>query len=198
MATYLILCVGLVILFVASVVARKEMTPVEGRVAIPDGKKGRGLASVVVMLNGGEYSTVTKIDGKFTFHDVETGIYLLEVNAVDLAFPQMKVKVDKSAGSISVVEYKFPGASRTPASHPIELIALIKLKYFHDPPRFSIMGMIMGNPMIILMAFSAGIIFLFPKMLANMDPEAMKEFEKAQGEEDPMAAMKKMLGLGDE
>ena len=198
MAVYLVLCVGLVILLTMPVMAQEKVAPVEGRVSIPDGKKGKGLASVVVMLNGGEYSTMTRSDGKFTFHDVETGIYLLEVNDIHLAFPQMKVKVDRSTDSISVVEYKFPGASRTQATHPIELMALTKLKYFHDPPRFSIIGMIMGNPMILLMAFSAGILFLFPKMLANMDPEAMKEFEKAQGEEDPMAAMKKMLGLGDE
>jgi hypothetical protein len=183
---------GLILL--SSSAMAQESVPIEGRVVVPDGKKGRGLASIKVVLNGGEYSTVTRADGKFTFHDVEMGIYLLEVNAVQLAFPQMKVKVDDKS-SISVVEYKFPGASRTPATHPIELMALTKLKYFHDPPRFSIIGMIMGNPMIILMAFSAGIIFLFPKMLSSMDPEAMKEFEKAQGEEDPMAAIKKMMGL---
>ena len=186
-------------LFWCSLVAADDnLVTVEGRVTIPDGKKGLGLASVGVTLNGGDYSTTSRKDGKFTFHNVDTGIYLLEVNAVNLAFPQMKVKVDKAEGTISVVEYKFPGASRTTAAHPIELVALTKLKYFHDPPRFSIIGMIMGNPMIILMAASAGIIFMFPKMLAGMDPEAMKEFEKAQSEEDPMEAMKKMLGMSSE
>ena len=72
-------------------------------------------------------------------------------------------------------------------------MALTKLKYFHDPPRISIIGMIMGNPMIILMAF-CGIISSSPRCFQH-DPEAMKEFEKAQGEEDPMAAIKKMMGL---
>jgi hypothetical protein len=141
---------------------------------------------------------MSRHDGSFSFYDVQDGIYLLEAHAVELAFPQMKVKVDRNnadGGVVNAVEYKYPGASRTPATHPMNLVALTPLQYFHNPPRFSIMGMIMGNPMIILMAVGAGAMFLFPKMLNTMDPEAMKDFEKMQSEaEDPMAALKKMLG----
>ena len=54
----------------------------------------------------------------------------------------------------------------------------------------------MGNPMILIMALSAGLMFIFPKMLQNMDPEAMKEFEKVQETEDPMEALKKMMSIG--
>ena len=171
---------------------------VEGALVIPGGT--RTLANTRVVLNGGEYSSLSSLDGSFTFYDVDAGIYLLEVLCVEFAFPQMKVKIenyeDNTAGSISVVEYKYPGANRTPGTHPIKLVALTPLKYFQDPPRFNILGFLMGNPMILITVLSAGMMYLFPKMLQNMDPEAMKEFEKVQETEDPMEALKKMMSLG--
>ncbi len=158
------------------------------------------VSNIRVVLNGGEYTSLSRQDGSFAFYNVDTGIYLLEVMSVEFAFPQMKVKVDKDkdGGTVNVVEYKYPGANRTPATHPIRLVALTPLKYFQDPPRFSILGFIMGNPMILLMGLSGGLMFLFPKMLQNMDPEAMKQFEEAQNQEDPMAAIKKMMSMGSE
>ena len=174
---------------------------VEGSLVIPGGRKT--LPNTRVVLNGGEYSSLSRADGSFTFYNVDAGIYLLEVLCVEFAFPQIKVKIVKGEEydggdeeTISVVEYKYPGANRTPGSHPIKLIALTPLKYFQDPPRFNIFGFIMGNPMILIMALSAGLMFIFPKMLQNMDPEAMKEFEKVQETEDPMEALKKMMSVG--
>ena len=38
---YLILCVNLLILIITLVTADEKVTPVEGRVVIPDGKKGK-------------------------------------------------------------------------------------------------------------------------------------------------------------
>lgn len=170
----------------------------EGTLVIPGLEKK--VSNIRVVLNGGEYTSLSRQDGSFAFYNVDTGIYLLEVMSVEFAFPQMKVKVDKDkdGGTINVVEYKYPGANRTPATHPIRLVALTPLKYFQDPPRFSILGFIMGNPMILLMGLSGGLMFLFPKMLQNMDPEAMKQFEEAQNQEDPMAAIKKMMSMGSE
>ena len=44
---------GLILL--SSSAMAQESVPIEGRVVVPDGKKGRGLASIKVVLNGGEY-----------------------------------------------------------------------------------------------------------------------------------------------
>ena len=151
-----------------------------------------------MVLNGGQYSTLTRSDGKFTFHDVDTGIYLLEVNDIHLAFPQMKVKVDRSTDSISVVEYKFPGASRTQATHPIELMALTKLKYFHDPASLQYYWDDNGQPHDPPHGFLCWYTLPFPEDVGEHGSGGHERVRKAQGEEDPMAAMKKMLGLGDE
>lgn len=194
-ARALAILLGLLVCLV-SVLSMDANVNVEGTLVIPGLEKK--VSNIRVVLNGGEYSSTSRQDGSFAFYDVETGIYLLEAMSVEFAFPQMKVKVDKGkdGGTINVVEYKYPGANRTPGTHPIRLVALTPLKYFHDPPRFSILGFIMGNPMILLMGLSGGLMFLFPKMLQNMDPEAMKQFEEAQNQEDPMAAIKKMMNMG--
>ena len=43
----------------------------------------------------GEYSSLSRADGSFTFYNVDAGIYLLEVLCVEFAFPQIKVKIVK-------------------------------------------------------------------------------------------------------
>ena len=47
--------------------------PVEGRIEIPGGSWSVGNQEIT--LNGGEYSTLTRFDGSFIFHDVPTGKY---------------------------------------------------------------------------------------------------------------------------
>ena len=67
-------------------------------------------------------------------------------------FPQMKIKVDASEKSISVVEYKYPGAKRLQASHPLLITAVSPVTYFQRPASFSLMGLLMGNPMMTVLA----------------------------------------------
>ena len=79
------------------------------------------------------------------------GVYLLDVSSIHDIFPQMKIKVSAEDGKISVIEYKYLGAKSIRSSYPIILTALGPLKYFKERQPFSILGMILGNPMIILM-----------------------------------------------
>ena len=179
----------------------------------------QAVGNIKVSLNGGEYTTYTLTDGTFHFHNVPAGIYYLDVHAIHLHYPSAKIKVvldgsvarrkeetpitpEGSAmtadgtGYISVVEFKYPGATRLPASYPIVLQAIAPLAYFQPVQKLSILGILLGNPMMVIMLVLGGGMVL---MLQNIDPETMKEIQaqqKAQGQEDPMKQIQKMMNGG--
>ncbi len=184
----------LLLLALATVLSASEVKlPIEGRLRIPHGGP---VGNIKIVLNRDEYITMSRADGNFTFPDVESGIYLMEVLSINEVYSQVKLKVDKVSKTVNVIEYKYPGAARTTSTYPIELTALTPMRYFHKPPEFSIWGLIRGNPMIIMMVLSAGLMFALPQMLKNLDPDAMKELEEMQqNQENPMDALKSMFNM---
>ena len=60
-----------------------------------------------------------------------------------------------------------------PSSHPIRAQALYPIRYFQQRQPFSIVGLIMGNPMMALMVVMFGLVMLNPKMMQG-DKEQMK------------------------
>lgn len=187
---------GIVVAISAEVsVAPAQSMPIEGTISIPDGVTVP--ANFRVHLDGDKYSAMTNVAGAFKFYDVPSGIYLLDVASVNHLFPQIKVKVSAQNGTINVVEYKYPGAKRVPAPYPIVLAAIIPLSYFQVRQKFSILGMIMGNPMMLMMLVSLCVVMYFPKMMSGMDPEAMKELQKeAEMSGDPMSKLLGAMGMG--
>jgi hypothetical protein len=90
---------------------------------------------------------LTAVDGTFIFHDISTGVYLVDVLDVQYHFSQLKIKVAaetdqvhlaceytllESAVSIqvNVVDYKYPGATKQPGQYPLQFKAHAPLKYF--------------------------------------------------------------------
>ena len=53
------------------------------------------------------------------------------------------------------VEYKYPGAKRIPAEYPLNIKPLAPVIFFQKPKSFSILGMIMANPMMLMMGLMA-------------------------------------------
>jgi hypothetical protein len=110
-------------------------------------------------------------------------------------FPQAKIKVEAETKQISVVEYKYPGAKRAPISHPIVLTALTPVNYFQVRPPLSIMNMIMGNPMMLMMIASFGLLLVFPYLTAGLDEEQLKELQGGADAQDPMKNLKTLFGM---
>eukprot|EP01031_Cornospumella_fuschlensis_P011595 gene11595-14165_t len=131
-----------------------------GKVVLPDGNP---IAGSPVSLNSGEYTVTSRIDGSFTFYDVSSGIYSLDVYSTAFHFPQLKLKVSTENATVSVVEYKYPGAARISAPYPIIISAIAPIQYEIPKPPFSLLGMLMGNPMILMMIFMGGMAFIMPK-----------------------------------
>ena len=124
------------------------------------------------------------------------GVYLLDVSDIRATYPQMKIKLSAENGTVTVVEYKYVGAKRVPAAYPIVITAIMPNKYFQTRPPISIIGLITGNPMIIMMLFALVTIVAFPNMMAGLSPEDLQELKKSQGSGDPMKELSKLMGVG--
>jgi hypothetical protein len=190
----LLLSAHLCIIALDEKVERPLSVPIEGKVIIPT---GASTANYEVTLNGQQHSTLCRMDGTFTFHDIPSGIYLLDVSAIGEYFPQIKLKVSAEEGLISAVEYKYPGAKRIPADYPVVLKAIAPVVFFQKKPSMSIMSMLMANPMMLMMVFFLGVVSYLPSILKGIPQEELDEMTKNQaGTADPMEAMKKLMGMG--
>jgi hypothetical protein len=180
------------LLALAAIAFGVKTMPIEGRLTIPGGQSAAG---ITVTLNGEQFMTLSRADGSFVFPRVPSGIYSLDVLAIHEVFSQLKIQVNVEEGVVKAVEYMYPGATKRSATYPLQLNALAPLNYFHVRPPLSIMSFIMGNPMMIIMGFSVLMLAYFPKLLKEMDPEALKAYEQAQKETpDPSEMLKKLLG----
>ncbi|PNF29184.1 Nodal modulator 1 [Cryptotermes secundus] len=63
---------------------------VSGRVLLRTG--GKGIVGAVVLLNG-KTSSVTRADGSYHLENLQAGSYVLQVQAHDMKFPEMNVKI---------------------------------------------------------------------------------------------------------
>lgn len=109
----------------------------------------------------------------------------------------MKIKVNADDKIVNVVEYKYPGAKKAPADYPLNLKALYPIRYYQERPPFSIIGLITGNPMILMMLFMLVIMLIYPKLLQGIDPEEMKQMQEEMNiTGDPYSDLKKMVGIG--
>ena len=172
-----------------------ESHPVEGTVRLRGA--GASLPTTEVVLNGGEYRTYTRPDGGFVFHDVEPGVYLLDVLSVDYIFSQVKLNLPKAGGeAIRCLEYRYPGAAKQPMAYPLELAAHVKQQYFEvrETPG---LHTLFRNPMMLMLLFTGAVVVLMPKMMDNMDPEEMKKMQEQMGAaQDPASMLKNLFGGG--
>lgn len=173
-------------------------------------------------MNGHQYTTYTLRNGSFSFPHVPTGniifdypsnttfstlicniafvglgIYLLEVLSIHDQFSSVKLKVSAETGVIKAAEYKYPGSKRYAIEYPLFMTAIAPVMYFQQHPPFSIIGIILGNPMLIMMAFSFVVVLFIPMLMNNLSEEELKEIqENSPG--DPMKMMQSMLGVPSE
>lgn len=172
-------------------------------------------SNIPIVLNNGEHRTLSRYDGSFVFFHVPSGrkarlslivyfslishpgIYALEVYSLTDHFSQLKLKVSAENNTISVIEYKYPGAPRVAASYPIVLNALAPIQYEVQKPPFSLWGMIMANPMMLMMLFSLVMVVGMPYLMQNMSPEELEEIKRQSAKNgDPMKQLSQLMGGG--
>lgn len=164
---------GSLLVAAVAVAAERVTSVVEGRLTT-----GTALQEVRVVLNNGEYTSIPRQDGTFVFHAVMPGSYLLEVHDVHNLWPMVRLDVSaKSSGKLRAMlthnKFALP--------FPIQIEPLVvKPSYFEVRPPFQWTSMLM-NPMFIMMGVTLLLMVAMPKMMANMDPEQLKELQDMQG-----------------
>ena len=129
------------------------------------------------MLNGGAHRAIPRQDGSFKLHAVPPGTYLLEVLDTQSVWPTVRVDVSASAPGKARALLTH---SRQPLPFPLPLEPLVaKPTFFEKREGFQWSAMLM-NPMVLMMGVTVLIMFVFPKMMANMDPEQLKEMQSMQ------------------
>ncbi|KAL1935198.1 hypothetical protein VTP01DRAFT_4338 [Rhizomucor pusillus] len=138
--------------------------------------------STRAVLDGGKYTALIRADGQFEFNDIAPGSYLLEIQSADFIFPKVRVDIQADDAKVrgAYTQYGSLWDSRGfSLDYPFELRAKATANYFTTPQKFNLLGMF-KNPMFLMIGFSAVMMLVLPKMMANMDPEMMKEMNQAQ------------------
>ncbi|CAO3681982.1 unnamed protein product [Umbelopsis vinacea] len=125
---------------------------------------------------------------------VPNGNYFLEVQSVNYVFPKIRVDVEDEnvRGAYSALGSDW-ATTGYEVPYPFVIKAKADAEYFLKREGFNVMNMF-KNPMMIMMGLSAVMLFALPKMMANINPEDMEEFNKAQTDAQKM--MKDVPGLG--
>ena len=87
--------------------------------------------------------------------------------------------------------YLYLGSGMQPVdcSTSLTLPALAQYQYFESRPPFSPLA-ILKNPMLLMMLFSAGMMWYMPKMMEGMDPEQRAQMEKQMAmQSDPQVSV---------
>ena len=153
-------------------VSKLVKSSVEGRLAaeLP-------LSNVRVVLNGGEYTAIPRQDGTFKLHDVSPGTYLLEIMDTQSVWPTVRLDVSaKESGKMRALLTH----SRQPLPFPLPLEPLVPTPSFFEKREGFQWSAYLMNPMVIMMGVSLLLMVVFPKMMANMDPEQLKEMKAMQ------------------
>ncbi|KAG0260438.1 hypothetical protein BG011_001909 [Mortierella polycephala] len=122
---------------------------------------------------------ITK-DGKFLFPSVPEGTYLLEVQNPQYVYPSVRLIVTEGDTKAHVVSQGTDWSNNDYAMPlPLTLTPRAASSYFIPREGFKL-SYLFANPMMLMMGFSVLMLFLMPKMMANMDPEAMQEMQGMQ------------------
>ncbi|KAG0375656.1 hypothetical protein BGX24_008827 [Mortierella sp. AD032] len=160
----------------ASLAASVDAAVVEGRLlaATFRGRVTRGVSmKTKVLLGGGRYQTPIARDGTFEFPDVAVGTYILEVQSPHLVYSRVRVVVTHSevvAMRVSIGDH----FSNHPHVLPMPLTLRPRPRPIHyiPPEGQKVVGWF-GNPMILMASFSLMMLLIMPRIMANLDADAL-------------------------
>ncbi|ORX98970.1 hypothetical protein K493DRAFT_313391 [Basidiobolus meristosporus CBS 931.73] len=140
-------------------------------------------SNVQVTLNKGEYSAYVAKDGSFKIQNVPAGNWLLEVRDNTYLYPKLRVETGHTGAKGIKVHYYLPNSEweykGSIVPYPLKIVPFKKIDYFMVREGFSIASLF-ANPMMLMMGVSVVMMFLLPKMMDNIDPEALKEIQENQ------------------
>ncbi|KAF9422174.1 hypothetical protein BGZ94_008638 [Podila epigama] len=166
-----------------SLAVSSDAAAVEGRLmgVYFKGRLSRGVSpKTTVLLNGGRFQTGIDRDGVFEFPDVPTGTYILEVQSPYLVYSKVRVSVQADG---RVVPSRVSIGDHWSSQHnelPMPLVLRPRPRPIHyvPPEGAKVMGWF-GNPMILMASFSALMLLLMPRIMANLDENALDQLRSS-------------------
>jgi hypothetical protein len=139
--------------------------------------------------------TYARADGSFKIYNVPSGIHQLDIDSTIYHFGQIKIQLlEEAMDEPKCLEYAFPGASKRAIKYPLVLSPKATKDYFQVKKGFSIFSLL-KNPMVLMMVFSAGMMFVMPKMMEGLDPEEKARMkQQMQAQQDPTKMLSQMWG----
>eukprot|EP01103_Thecamoeba_quadrilineata_P012325 TRINITY_DN314_c1_g1_i1.p1 TRINITY_DN314_c1_g1~~TRINITY_DN314_c1_g1_i1.p1 ORF type:complete len:198 (-),score=24.78 TRINITY_DN314_c1_g1_i1:195-788(-) len=136
------------------------------------------IAKTRVLATGvrGQYTAFLRADGSFVIHDVPPGSYLIQVLSTEYNFPQ--VRVDVSSRPDVKTKAQLFNIQNTNTPYPLSLEPESVATFFQRRESFNIFSLL-GNPMLIMVLFTVGIMFVLPK-LKDLTDEVEQESRQAQ------------------
>jgi len=176
------------------------------------GQRGGGKSpTFTVTLNHGQYTTLSRSDGSFVFHDIPGDIYTLEVEGIanggsrlfqrefipPFLFPTYKLDSRKvNEKHIRCLRYPWPGASKEFTAYPLRIEPVGFSQYFEGRAGFNPFSLL-RQPMVLVMLVMGGMVIFMPRMMENMDPEERKrlqqQFADQQAQQNPQELMNNFM-----
>jgi len=180
-------------LLLVALFAPTGATTIVGQLQFPD--KSSFNETVRIVLNHGELWTYSRQDGSFALETVPPGIHVLDVYSSVYHFSQYKIQLSQDdMDNPKCLEYAYPGAIKQPVSHPLVITAVATYDYFEKRPGFTLLALL-RNPMLLMMAFAAGLMFLMPKLMEGMDDEEKEQMKRQMElQKDPSKMLGQLFG----
>jgi hypothetical protein len=146
---------------------------------------------ITLVVSGGasmqKIRTQAKKDGTFTLLDVPPGEHSLQIVAVGFSFPPVVVSVDGENNGEVQMRYAEDASTILPKMREektgyerVQIQPVSELDYFEPSNRLTLIGLL-KNPMVLMVLMTVIMAVMVPKMIANMDPEALEELKKEMG-----------------
>ncbi|KAI9142493.1 hypothetical protein BKA69DRAFT_1021630, partial [Paraphysoderma sedebokerense] len=124
-------------------------------------------SSTKVILNGGQFSTNIKSNGKFEFIDIPEGSYLVSILSNTFFFDKIRIDIGKNNIAYrSGLGFEW-SASQEEIAYPPQIAAVGTKQYLAARESFSVVSLL-ANPMILMMGFTGLMLFAMPKLMENI------------------------------
>lgn len=166
-----VMLVAALLLLTSWKAAEGSSQTIEGKVLWPDDvTKAAKIKLVMNMEHGHKIFAWPRADGAFTFHGVPEGVHLLDVNAIGLLYPQIRLDVNGVYPGGALASLAIEPSKILPP--PLILQPLGPAEYFEKHEPFNVISFL-KTPYGLMAAFGIFAIVVLPRM--KLDPEELKE-----------------------
>ncbi|KAF9975774.1 hypothetical protein BGZ73_000445 [Actinomortierella ambigua] len=134
--------------------------------------------STAIQLNGGRFRTMASTNGLFTFTDVPSGKYILEVKSPQFTFYKIHLHVS-STGEVMAFPFSVGGDwanTHIAMPYPLMLRPRPSPSQFFSPESLKVVRWF-SNPLLLMTGFCILMLIALPTLVAHLDPETLQSLQ---------------------